>query len=230
MKKQKICIIGGGLTGFVTAITLANLNIEVDLVVNNIKNIKSKRTTAISQSNFDFIKKLKIKKSLDNFFWPCQNMKIYSFSEEKKLKEILELNKKENRKNILYMVNNSSFLKIMIENVKKRKLIKIKNEKINKIYNSDFLKSIEFKNGKICKYNLIIACTGSDSDLIKNLFQEKSFEHLYNEVAVTGILKHNLLKNNIARQIFFKGEILALLPIAKQQTSFVWSIKKKINW
>ena len=88
------------------------MNIEVDLVVNNIKNIKSKRTTAISQSNFDFIKKLKIKKSLDNFFWPCQNMKIYSFSEEKKLKEILELNKKENRKNILYMVNNSSFLKI----------------------------------------------------------------------------------------------------------------------
>ena len=61
MKKQKVCIIGGGLTGLITAITLAKLNLEIDLITSNInKDIKSSRTIAISQSNFDFLKRLKI--------------------------------------------------------------------------------------------------------------------------------------------------------------------------
>ena len=45
MKKQKICIIGGSLTGLVTAISLSRLNCEIDLIVGNSeKNIKSNRT------------------------------------------------------------------------------------------------------------------------------------------------------------------------------------------
>ena len=36
MKKQKICIIGGGLTGLVTAISLSGLNCEIDLKNHNL--------------------------------------------------------------------------------------------------------------------------------------------------------------------------------------------------
>ena len=36
MKKQKICIIGGGLTGLVTAISLSKLNCEIDLITGKI--------------------------------------------------------------------------------------------------------------------------------------------------------------------------------------------------
>ena len=36
MEKQKICIIGGGLTGLITAITLSKLNLKVDLITGNI--------------------------------------------------------------------------------------------------------------------------------------------------------------------------------------------------
>ena len=35
MKKQKICIIGGGLTGLVTAISLSKLNCSIDLITGN---------------------------------------------------------------------------------------------------------------------------------------------------------------------------------------------------
>ena len=65
MKKQKICIIGDGLTGLTTALSLKNLNINVDLFYkNNNKKAKiDKRTTAISESNFHFLSnQLKIKK------------------------------------------------------------------------------------------------------------------------------------------------------------------------
>ena len=67
MKKQKICIIGGGLTGLITAITLSKLNLKIDLITGNIhQDITSNRTTAISQANFNFLKKLKIFKFSKN--------------------------------------------------------------------------------------------------------------------------------------------------------------------
>ena len=52
MEKQKICIIGGGLTGLVTAISLSKLDCEIDLVTDNFnKSLKSDRTIAISNNN-----------------------------------------------------------------------------------------------------------------------------------------------------------------------------------
>ena len=52
MKRQKICIIGGSLTGLVTAISLSKLNCEIDLITgNDDQNPKSNRTIAISEDN-----------------------------------------------------------------------------------------------------------------------------------------------------------------------------------
>ena len=65
MNKQIICIIGGNLTGLVTAISLSKLNCDIDLVTNDInKNTKSNRTIAISENNFNFLNKLNISRSL----------------------------------------------------------------------------------------------------------------------------------------------------------------------
>ena len=48
MKKQKICIIGGGLTGLVTAISLSKFDCEIDLItVNTVKNFKSARRSIL---------------------------------------------------------------------------------------------------------------------------------------------------------------------------------------
>ena len=79
MEKQKICIIGGNLTGLVTAIALSKLNCQIDLITGNANlNHKSNRTIAISQDNFDFLNKLNIKKSLKQEMWPCSIMKLYT--------------------------------------------------------------------------------------------------------------------------------------------------------
>ena len=57
MQKQKVCIIGAGLTGLITAVCLSKLNLEIDLVADNMnQNLQSFRTTAISQDNLEFIK------------------------------------------------------------------------------------------------------------------------------------------------------------------------------
>ena len=67
MKKQKICVIGDGLSGL-TAAVLSNLDIEVDFITKNIQEKKSSdpRITAIS-NNFKFLIKY-LDKKIPNYF------------------------------------------------------------------------------------------------------------------------------------------------------------------
>ena len=89
------------------------------------------------------------------------------------------------------------------------------------------MKSIKFNNNEH-KYNLIIVCSGSNSNLVKNIFDDQFIENSYNETSITTILNHSSFKNNIVRQIFFNSEILALLPISNNRTSVVWSVKNNV--
>ena len=104
MKKQKICIIGGSLTGLVTAISLSKLNCEIDLVIDNIdKSPKFNRTIAISENNFNFLNKLNISKSLKTHTWPCSIIKLYTMAKNQKFLEVFELNRKSDKKKVFYM-------------------------------------------------------------------------------------------------------------------------------
>jgi 2-polyprenyl-6-methoxyphenol hydroxylase-like FAD-dependent oxidoreductase len=101
MNTQKICIIGDGLTGLTTAAILGKQNINIDLYSYNKKKSKNldNRTTAISESNFQYIKNnLNLHKT--NFFWPCK--KIYLFFEDKG-KIINFLNFDDYNKNLMHI-------------------------------------------------------------------------------------------------------------------------------
>jgi len=229
MKKQKICIIGGGLTGLVTAITLSKLSCEIDLVVKNTKKIKSNRTIAVSENNFNFLNKINISPSFKKSMWPSSIMKLYTENTNKKFSEIFELNYHNKQKKILYMLENSKMIKLMLNKIKKIKNISFKNyQKTCDIFTSGLLKNVKI-DSKNFKYNLVIICTGSDSGLVKKIFKEKIIENSYQEVSITTILKHKSIKNNTSRQFFLDKEILALLPISNTKTSIVWSVKKDIK-
>ena len=51
---MNVCILGTGLTSLTLAKALVNLGINVDLVSNEKKKKKDKRTIGISRSNIDF--------------------------------------------------------------------------------------------------------------------------------------------------------------------------------
>ena len=60
MQKQKICVIGGGLSGLATAIVLGKLNLSIDLFASNFfHNYTGEKSTAISQSNYNYLIKHK---------------------------------------------------------------------------------------------------------------------------------------------------------------------------
>ena len=230
MKKQKICIIGGNLTGLVTAIALSKLNCQIDLITGNInQNHKSNRTIAISDNNSDFLNKLNIKKSLKKEMWPCSIMKLYTETKNEKFSEVFELNNDNKQKKIFYILENSKIMKFMISEIRQIKSISIKShEKISEISTAGLLKSVKINNNKF-KYNLIIICAGNNSNLVKNILSDQIIESSYRETSITTILNHNSLKNNTVRQIFLDNGILALLPISNTKTSIVWSIKENIK-
>ena len=230
MKKQKICIIGGNLTGLVTAIALSKLNCQIDLITGNIgQNHQSNRTIAVSENNFDFLNKLNIKKSLIKEMWPCSIMKLYTEIKNENFSKVFELNNDNKQTKVFYMIENSKIMKLMTSKIRQIKSISIKsNEKISEIFTSGLLKSVKINNNKF-KYNLIIVCTGNNSSLVKNLFSNQIIENSYKEISMTTILNHRSLKNNTVRQIFLDNGILALLPISNTKTSIVWSIKENMK-
>ena len=230
MKKQKICIIGGGLTGLVTAISLSKLNCSIDLITGNaVQNLKSNRTIAVSENNFDFLNKLNISESLKREVWTCSIMKLYTEIKNEKFSKIFELNNENKQEKILYMLENSKIMKLMMSKIQQIKSISVKNhKKVSSISTSGLLKSVKFNNN-ISKYNLVIICTGYNSSLIKNIFNDQMIENSYKESAITTILSHSSHKNNTVRQIFLENEILALLPISNTKTSIVWFVKNDVR-
>jgi 2-octaprenyl-6-methoxyphenol hydroxylase len=228
MKKQKICIIGGGLTGLITAATLSNLNLDIDIISENSNQIiNSCRTTAISQENYNFLENLKFSKKI---FWPCSEMKLYIDNENKFLK-VFEVNKTTTKnKKVFYMVENKKLMSDLNRIIKFSKSTKLLvKKKISKIINTNLLKGIKLEKKINSHYNLIIVCTGNNSQLTKNFINEEFYRHSYDELAITTILKHEYIDNLVARQIFSDEEILALLPISNNKTSVVLSIKKNFS-
>ena len=82
---MKICLIGQNLTNLILTNVFTENNLSVDIYLNKkTKKIKTNRTIAISNENFDYLKTL-TKSSLKS--WKTKEIKI--FSEDSRSKELI---------------------------------------------------------------------------------------------------------------------------------------------
>ena len=125
MKKQRICIVGDGLSGLMTAIALNKLKgLEVHLISRKNKHSKDRRTTAISASNYEFFNHI-IGKLDKKLFWPSKRIDLFY---EIKDKNMNFLNFKEDTKNLMYVFENDKTFQNSSSNQEKNQN---KNSKIN---------------------------------------------------------------------------------------------------
>ena len=120
MNKQKICIIGDGLTGLTAAAILSKQDICIDLYCGNKQKNKSldNRTTAISESNLQYLKNnLSLTKT--SFFWSCKKISLF-FEDKKKITNFLNFDEK-----------NKNYINIFQNKDLKKKLDKIILQKKN---------------------------------------------------------------------------------------------------
>jgi 2-polyprenyl-6-methoxyphenol hydroxylase-like FAD-dependent oxidoreductase len=226
MKQQKICIIGDGLAGLTTAAFLSKQNFSIDLYSGSKKKskISDNRTTAISESNFQYIKdNLNLLKA--NFFWPCKKINLFF---EDKGKIINFLNFDEKNKNFMYIFQNKDLKKKLNKIINLKKNIKLIKKNVKDI-NSEG--SFIVLHKKKIFYNLIILTTGGFSKFYSKIKVNRAIEKNYKEVAATAVIKHNANIEN-ASQFFLKEGPLAILPFKKFSFSTVWSVNNsyfKIN-
>tara|TARA_B100000886_G_scaffold197701_1_gene136271 strand:+ start:56 stop:1165 length:1110 start_codon:yes stop_codon:yes gene_type:complete len=208
MIKQRICIVGGGLSGLMTALVLAKVpGIEVNLVAKKGTENADKRTTAISDTNYKFINQ-NITSLRQNLFWPSKKIELfYETSKEK----INFLNLKEDNSNLMYVFENDKVKSLLLKEIQKKKIKLIKKN----------VKNLD----ELINYDLIILCIGGKSKMYNNITKIRSIKKDYKEIAITGYVKHNFKTLNTS-QFFLKEGPLALLPFSKNYFSFVWSVKK----
>jgi len=217
MFKQKILILGDGLTAKLTASLLSKLDLEIELVAlrANLQEKNNNRTIAISNSNFNFLKKKFCNVKSRKIFWPIDRIKIYD--DKINVSELLDFNSPIKNANIAYVGYNNRIQFFLEKQINKNlKTSYLKLEKIKKI--------IKNKNS----YQLILNCTGDNSWISKNYFKNKSLSKKYNQSAITTIIKHSKINNNIARQIFCEEGPLAILPLDTNKSAIVWSVKNNI--
>ena len=221
MNKQKICIIGDGLTGLTAAAILSKQDICIDLYCGNKQKNKNldNRTTAISESNLQYLKNnLSLTKT--SFFWSCKKISLF-FEDKKKITNFLNFDEK--NKNYINIFQNKDLKKKLDKIILMSNKIKLIKKNIENIDSEKG--SIAF--GKKKKfYDLIILSVGGRSKLYSSIEKGRSIEKNYEEVALTGIIKHNAKIKN-ASQFFLKEGPLAILPYQKKIFSIVWSISSK---
>ena len=211
MKKQRICIVGDGLSGLVTALALNKLEgVEVLLMFRKNKHSKDRRTTAISASNYEFFNKV-IDKLDKKLFWPSKKIDLFYETKDKNM-NFLSFN--EDSKNLMYVFENDKIKEILTKEIKKKK-IKTLQKNINELKDLD-------------GYDMKILCLGRSSKIYQSILDKRSLNKDYKEFAITGYVKHNLKNLNTA-QYFLKDGPLAILPFSKNNFSFVWSVNKDFS-
>ncbi len=208
MIKQRICIVGDGLSGLMTAVVLSKVpGIEVNLIAKKGTKNADKRTTAISETNYKFINQ-NITYLGQKLFWPTKKIELfYETSKE----NINFLNLKEANSNLMYVFENDKVKSLLLKEISKNKI---------KLIKKDVKNLEELKN-----YDLIILCIGGQSKIYDKIIKTRSIKKNYKEIAITGYVRHNFKSLNTS-QFFLKEGPLAILPFSKNYFSFVWSVKK----
>ena len=222
MIKQKICIIGNGLTGLTAALILGKLNLDVHLIAApDKKRRRDIRTTAISESNYKGLINF-IGKKNSKIFFESKEIDLYK-EHSKEIKHFMNLSNK--HKNLMFLFQNEILKKLIQRKINTYKNLKIFNKKVSEI---DVEKNKVFFANKNFSYDAIFVCTGSKSEIIQNIFKDRFIERKTDEIAFTSIVNHS---SNIinAKQFFLKEGPMAILPLNKNKFSFVWSVGSKFK-
>ena len=218
MKKHKICIVGGGLTGLISALVLSEKGLDIDLIVEKTTSkIKDLRVTAISEKNMSFLKST-IKNINLKLFYPVKKINLF-FEKNNQTKNFLNYDE---NKNLMFFFENRLMKEHLAKLLKKTK-IKVQKKTVKSI---DLAENKVYTNLSSKSYDLVILCLGSISPIYQKISGNREIQKNYKEHSITCSVRHQI-KDIGAQQFFLKEGPLAILPYNKKKFSVVWSIEDK---
>ena len=226
-------IVGGALTGLLTAYCLSSLGYKIvvtereKIKLNNKKPTTDTRTTAIAEGSKAFLESQGLWKFIKAFAEPIKNIKVV----DKTANSNLDFRNSITKSNLGYIVKNSKLISVLIKQLnKKNNVYFITGSNLDSISysNSSIISS---SNNKKINSKLIIAADGKNST-VRKILGTNFLKKNYNEKALVINFFHEWPHNNIAYEIFLKTGPLAILPMLKErnknQSTLIWSNKPEI--
>ena len=226
--KCELHIVGGALTGLLTAYCASQLNYNIiisekkKIISNPKKAISDKRTTAIAEGSKIFLESQGLWQHIRVFAEPIQNIKVI----DKTAKSKLFFSNPKEHSNLGYIIKNSKLIEVLIRLLKKKKNISIiEGTNISSI-SSNSSKILSFSKNEKISSDIIIAADGKNS-AVRKILGTNVFKKHYNEKALVMNFYHEKPHKNIAYELFFKTGPLAILPMQKNNNNFqsalIWS-------
>ena len=226
--KCELHVVGGALTGLLTAYCASQLNYNIiisekkKIISNPKKTISDKRTTAIAEGSKTFLESQGLWEHIRAFAEPIHNIKVI----DKAAKSKLFFSNPKKNSNLGYIVKNSKLIEVLIKQLKKKQNISIiEGANISSI-NSNSSKIFTFSKTEKISSDMIIAADGKNS-AVRKILGTNMFKKHYNEKALVINFYHEKPHNNIAYEFFFKTGPLAILPMQKNNNNFqsalIWS-------
>ena len=206
-----ICLLGKNLTNLILAQELSNKSLNVHILYDREnKKQQTDRTIGISKNNFYYLKSITPKMNIHS--WPIKKIEIYQ-------------DKITQRKLIDFKIKNevNFFLVKYIDLFNYFKKVTNKNKYIK-------FKKISSYEELIKKKDYKILVNSNTKNYISKKYFSKKIEKDYNSRAYTTILSHSNIENNTAVQIFTMYGPIAYLPLSKNKTSVVLSIRDKYKF
>jgi len=227
----EILIVGGGLTGLMSAFALSLLKKNI-IIIDSFDFIAAEkdkidlRTTAIAEGSKEFFKKINIWSKLSKYAEPIKHIKVIDRDENRKI----NFTNEKKGKNLGYIIRNA-FLKSVLVSIlqTKKNILFFKNTKINCISQSNDFIAASSENLFI-KAKLLIAADGKRST-VRDLLKTPIYFKNYNHNALVVNFHHTKNHNNTAYEFFFNSGPLAILPMQKikknlYSSSIIWSNSK----
>ncbi len=224
MKSTDVIISGGGIPGFTLGILLARAGFEV--VLCDPAPLKdpagfppSGRTTALMESSLDILGSAGLLEKIEDI---SQDLKILSIVDPKyhadfKCGEIGLTRFGQNvQNNILQAYAGAEFAKLANARLIQGTLVSFETTPSGA--------SVEFSNGETIRCKLLVGADGRNSAVRKGANIEV-WEHDYDQIALTGIIKHTKPHNNASTEFHFSGGPFTIVPMQDNKCSFVWMEK-----
>ena len=213
-------IIGGALTGLLTAYCASSLNLKIiisekkNIRLSNKSSITDTRTTAISEGSKIFLNSQGLWKKIKSFAEPIKNIKVVDAS----AKSNIDFYNPVPKSNLGYIVKNSKLINLLINELKKKNNVYfLKSEKINSISQKN-KNIISFSENKKIKSKLIIAADGKNS-AVRHILGTNIFKKKYNEKALVINFFHERSHKNTAYEFFLNLDHLLFCQCKRQKTN-----------
>ena len=213
---EPIIVLGNGIVAGLTSKMLVNNGFEVTRVINKMSKPLNK-IFAISPSSMAWFKSIGLSNFFTNSGYPIKKIDIYYEGEQKRLR----FDSEEFYKSALAFMVKEKDLSEAINLSLKESGIKFLYQDEIVLENRD--EHIKITNNEEDTYSRI--CIWCDNSNFDDVYQLKIKKHkkFFCQQAITFNFITNKNKVSHAKQYFFNDSILALLPIAEDKVSVVWS-------